>query len=75
MPPAEDAFAATGFERGTITPLGTSRKWPVVADTILTTRSEITLGSGRHNVAIGVDAIGLIHALGASVADVTYPES
>src|SRR5512141_1667836 len=35
MPPADEAFAATGFERGTITPLGSTRSWPVVADIVL----------------------------------------
>lgn len=74
MPPADEAFKATGFKRGTITPLGTSRIWPVVADLIVATRSEVTLGSGRHDVAVGLDAAELIAALSATVADVTEPE-
>ena len=32
MPAAEVALDATGFERGTITPVGSSTAWPVVAD-------------------------------------------
>src|SRR5918997_840402 len=32
MPDAATAKAATGFERGTITPFGSKRAWPVVAD-------------------------------------------
>jgi len=74
MPPAEEALAATGFERGTITPLGTTRGWPVVADAVIATRGEVTLGSGAHDVAIGVDAGALLAAVGAVVADVTDPE-
>ncbi len=32
LPAAESAFEATGYERGTITPLGSTRPWPVYAD-------------------------------------------
>jgi len=74
MPPADEAFAATGFKRGTITPLGALGPWPVVADAIVATRGEVTLGSGAHDVAVGVDAAALIAAVGAQVADVTDPE-
>lgn len=74
MPPADEAFAATGFERGTITPIGSSTAWPVVADVVLASRGEITLGSGVHEVAIAVQALPLIEATGAVVADVTEPE-
>lgn len=74
MPPADEAFAATGFERGTITPLGATTSWPVVADIALAARGEITLGSGVHDVAIAVDARRLLEATAATVADVTDPE-
>ncbi|MDA8436197.1 MAG: YbaK/EbsC family protein [Actinomycetales bacterium] len=74
MPPADEAFAATGFERGTITPLGSVRSWPVVADVVLASRGEVTLGSGVHDVAIGVDAMAFLTAVGATIADVTEPE-
>jgi Cys-tRNA(Pro) deacylase len=74
MPPAEEAFAATGFRRGTITPFGSSRPWPVVADLVLASRSEVTLGSGAHDVAIAVDARAALEALAATIADVTDPE-
>ena len=74
MPPADEAFAATGFERGTITPLGSTRAWPVVADLVVASRGEITLGSGVHDVAIGVDATAFLEAVGATIADVTEPE-
>jgi Cys-tRNA(Pro) deacylase len=74
MPPADEAFTATGFKRGTITPLGTSHQWPVIADQILIGRTEITLGSGSHDVAIGVEPTALIAAIGAQVADISDPE-
>ncbi|WP_089009191.1 aminoacyl-tRNA deacylase [Micromonospora viridifaciens] len=73
MPDAEAARAATGYERGTITPFGSTTAWPVVADERLRGR-EITLGAGQHDVAVAVDADAAIAALGATVADVTDPE-
>lgn len=72
MPDAATALEATGYERGTITPFGSTRSWPVVADERLT--GEITLGGGAHGVAVAVDAAAAVAALGATVADVTDPE-
>lgn len=73
MPDAEQAREATGYERGTITPFGSVRSWPVVADERIT--GEITLGGGAHGVAVAVDAQSALTALDAVVADVTEPES
>jgi len=74
MPDAAAARAATGYERGTITPFGSSRPWPVVADQRLAGRA-VTLGAGAPGVAVAVDANDVVRALGATVADVTDPES
>ena len=71
MPDAATAFEVTGYVRGTITPLGSSTPWPVVADSSMT--GTISLGGGAHGVALNVDATELVSALGASVADVTGP--
>ena len=73
MPDAAIAQEATGYERGTITPFGTTTTWPVVADERLSGR-RITLGAGEHGVAVAVDADAAVAALGAAVADVTDPE-
>ena len=73
MPDAELARQATGYERGTITPFGSSRPWPVIADERVRGR-EITLGAGEHGVALGANADEILHALDASVADVSDPE-
>jgi Cys-tRNA(Pro)/Cys-tRNA(Cys) deacylase len=69
MPSAEVAFDVTGYVRGTITPLGSTRAWPVVADASLS--GPVSLGGGAHGVALTVDAEELTTALGAVVADVT----
>jgi Cys-tRNA(Pro) deacylase len=70
MPDAATALEATGYERGTITPFGSTTAWPVVADERLRGRT-ITLGAGAHGVAIAVDADAALVALDAVVADVT----
>jgi Cys-tRNA(Pro)/Cys-tRNA(Cys) deacylase len=73
MPDAQTAFAATGYERGTITPFGSSTAWPVVADQRLAGRA-ITLGSGEHGVAVLLSADEALAALQATIADVTDPQ-
>jgi Cys-tRNA(Pro) deacylase len=73
MPDAATAREVTGYERGTITPFGSTRPWPVVADERLRGR-DITLGAGAHGVAAAVAADDVIVALTATVADVTEPE-
>lgn len=71
MPRADVAFDATGYVRGTITPLGSTQAWPVIADSTLT--GVISLGGGAHGVALLVDAAEVVAALHATVADVTDP--
>ena len=73
MPDAAAARAATGYERGTITPFGSTRAWPVVADERVRGR-HITLGSGEHGVAVALAADDAITALSATVADISDPE-
>jgi Cys-tRNA(Pro)/Cys-tRNA(Cys) deacylase len=73
LPDAAAAREATGYERGTITPFGSVRAWPVVADERVT--GEVTLGAGAHGVAVAVDAGAAVATLGATVADVSEPES
>jgi Cys-tRNA(Pro) deacylase len=73
MPDAAAAKEATGYERGTITPFGSLRAWPVIADERMLGR-QISLGAGEHGAAVAVDAGAAIAALGATVADVTDPE-
>jgi Cys-tRNA(Pro)/Cys-tRNA(Cys) deacylase len=69
MPSAEVAYDVTGYVRGTITPLGSDKGWPVIADTAVT--GLVSLGGGAHGVALTLDADALVRALGAQVADVT----
>ena len=73
LPDAATAKAATGYERGTITPFGSTTAWPVVADERVRGR-EVSLGAGERDAAVVVDADAALAALGAQVADVTEPE-
>ena len=72
LPEPDLAFAATGYERGTIVPLGSTHDWPVYADTEIVGR-RIAMGAGAHGYSLFVDADALIEAFGATVADITQP--
>lgn len=69
LPSAEEALGATDYERGTITPLGSSTAWPVFADERIAGR--IAMGAGEHGYSAFVDAAALLAALDATVADIT----
>jgi Cys-tRNA(Pro) deacylase len=71
MPPAEEAQEVTGYVRGTITPLGSLRSLPVVADASID--GTVSIGGGDHGVAFTVEAADLLGVLAAEVADVTDP--
>ena len=71
MPDPERALAATGYERGTIVPLGSTTAWPVYADETISGR--VALGAGAHGYSLFVDAQALFDALGATVADISQP--
>lgn len=75
MPDQEVAKQVTGYERGTITPFGSTTAWPVVADATLVgdPQRRISLGAGAHGVAATVLAEAALAVLGAQVADITAP--
>jgi prolyl-tRNA editing enzyme YbaK/EbsC (Cys-tRNA(Pro) deacylase) len=79
MPDPAIAFQATGYERGTITPLGSTNAWPVYADELIVDPArregaEIAMGSGETGYSLFVDPDALVAALDATVADITDPE-
>ena len=75
MPDAATAKDVTGYERGTITPFGSLRAWPVIADERVTGGRSVSIGAGAHGVAATLVGDDVVRALGATVADVTDPES
>jgi Cys-tRNA(Pro) deacylase len=72
LPAADVALDATGYERGTITPLGSTTAWPVYADATVSGR-RISMGAGEHGYSAFVEADQLTAALGAVVADISDP--
>lgn len=69
IPSAEVALEVTGYERGTITPLGSTTAWPVIADASID--GLISIGGGEHGVGLTVDSADLVTALDATVADIS----
>jgi len=75
MPDADVAREATGYERGTITPFGSTTAWPVIADTLVAEPDRpISIGGGAHGVGLTVQSGAALKALAAQVADVTTEE-
>lgn len=72
LPDAAVALEATGYERGTITPLGSTTAWPVYIDETLVGR-RVSMGAGEHGLSVFVQADELIAGLGAVVADISDP--
>lgn len=70
LPDKDVAREVTGYERGTITPFGSARAWPVIADERLRGR-RISLGAGERGVALRVAADEAASVLDATFADVT----
>ena len=71
MPDADEALEATGYVRGTITPLAAKHSWPVVADAALPTI--VSIGGGAPGRSLTIDRDDLVAALDAFVSDVTRP--
>jgi Cys-tRNA(Pro) deacylase len=74
LPDPQRALEATGYERGTIVPLGSTTDWPVFADAAIVGK-RIAMGAGAHGYSLFVDADDLISAYGATVADISQPVS
>jgi Cys-tRNA(Pro) deacylase len=73
LPDAEEAREATGYERGAITPFGSSTAWPVVADATIPSIGRIAIGGGGHGINLHLSGADLVAFLRPEVADVTKP--
>ncbi|MDX2025384.1 YbaK/EbsC family protein [Microcella sp.] len=72
LPAPELALEATGYERGTITPLGSTTAWPVFADAGMVGR-RVSMGAGEHGYSLFVEADAVLASLDATVADISEP--
>ena len=73
LPDAEEARAATGYERGAITPFASRTAWPVIADASVLEPDVVAIGGGARGVNVHMSPRTLVELLGAEVADVTAP--
>lgn len=73
MPDADEARSVTGYERGAITPFGSSRPWPVLVDAATLQHATIAIGGGARGVNLHLSPHDLVEHLGATVADLSVP--
>jgi len=72
LPDPQRALEATGYERGTIVPIGSAHDWPVYADERVIGQ-RIAMGAGAHGYSLFVEADDLLRAYGATIADISQP--
>ena len=75
LPDAEEARSVTGYERYTITPFGSTRAWPVVADAAIAAEPVVSVGGGGFGINLHLAPSDLVAALGAQLADVSVEEA
>lgn len=75
LPDADKAQAITGYVRYTITPFGSSRAWPVIADAAILDEPLVSIGGGAFGVNLHLAPADLVRALRAKVVDVTIAEN
>jgi Cys-tRNA(Pro)/Cys-tRNA(Cys) deacylase len=71
LPDQDEAREATGYERGAITPFGSTGTWPVVADATVADLDRVAIGGGARGVNLHLRAADLLRHLDADVAAVT----
>lgn len=74
LPDADEARTVTGYERYTITPFGSTRAWPVIADAAITAEPVVAIGGGGFGINLHLAPPDLVAALAATVADVSVAE-
>jgi Cys-tRNA(Pro)/Cys-tRNA(Cys) deacylase len=75
LPDADEAHRVSGYVRYTITPFGSTRAWPVLADASITAQPIVAIGGGARGVNLHLAPADLVAALDAQVVDVTVPEA
>jgi Cys-tRNA(Pro)/Cys-tRNA(Cys) deacylase len=75
LPDADEAQRVTGYVRYTITPFGSTRAWPVIADAAIVDQPIVAIGGGARGVNLHLAPGDLVAALNAAVVDVSVPEA
>ena len=74
LPDADEAQRVTGYVRYTITPFGSTRSWPVIADASVSGQPIVAIGGGARGVNLHLTPDDLVRVLGAEVVDVSFEE-
>src|SRR5262245_38367057 len=75
LPDADEAQRVTGYVRYTITPFGSTRAWPVIADAAIVEQPVVAIGGGARGVNVHFAPAELISSLGAEVVDVSQEDT
>jgi len=75
LPDADEAQRVTGYVRYTITPFGSTRPWPVIADASISGEPVVAIGGGARGVNLHLAPADLVRVLGAEVVDVSVEEA
>jgi Cys-tRNA(Pro)/Cys-tRNA(Cys) deacylase len=71
LPDADEARAATGYERYTITPFGATRPWPTLLDAAAMGEPVVSVGGGAFGVNLHLAPGDLVTALDAGIVDLS----
>jgi len=71
LPDADEAQRATGYERYTITPFGSTGSWPVIVDASAAAQPVVSVGGGAFGVNLHLAPQALVDALEAEMVDVS----
>src|SRR5262245_56486932 len=74
LPDADEAHRVTGYVRYTITPFGSTRAWPVIADASAMSEPVVAIGGGARGVNLHLTPDDLVRVLNADVVDVSIPD-
>ena len=74
LPDADEAQRVTGYVRYTITPFGSTRPWPVLADATILEEPIVGIGGGARGVNLHLTPAELVRSLDATVVDVSVPD-
>jgi len=67
----EDVATVTGYEPGSVSPLGLRRRIPVIVDAGIMSEEMVSISGGRHELGLGLKPADLVRATNAKVADIT----
>lgn len=74
LPDADEAQRVTGYVRYTITPFGSTRAWPVLADAAILDQPVVAIGGGARGVNLHLKPTDLIASLDATLVDVSIAD-